>query len=342
MYFEDACRLQNSSRPLRTTSHLVGHLMREIESSIRSVLRVITDQDQSVGSTDLEDRAVRISAILEEFPELQFKDGESHRAQIRSILRGLGIEKKLVADIWIKTAPKHAHSWAHRDNLNLPRPVDPDFRDYLDKMETVFDLLIPEFEAKYSAVHKALEHMLSKAIPTREDAKWLKTQVPNNRPGIGHFFTKLENPKWLLPLDSEGLFLHPPEPQFDEETGSTSFANWPASRYLMRMAKLDEPETKAKVAEILGKIATSNYVVHLDILQAACDLPLELVQPIADKELAWLSENTLFDTLLPDKVANLVNHLSGLGDVERALAFSRITLSPVPRNVEQLNETEDV
>lgn len=342
VYFKDVCRLLNDRRPFETTTHLVGHLIREIESSIRAVLRVVADSTSaSASSLESEGRDAQIANILEEFPELTMKSGESHKTQIRQILKGLGIgQEEVAAQLWIKHAPSLAHGRAHRDNLNSPRPVDADFRRYVDEMETVFDLLLPTFESKYSAVHASLDPKLLKADPTKDDARWLKTHIPNNRPGLGYFFDNLKNPKWLWPLKSEGLFLHPPEPQVDQEKGWTTFPTWPASRCLVRMAKLDEPGVKSKVAEILLSIESTNYFVHLDILESACNLPLELVQLVADKELDWLSENPFFDTLLPDKVADLVNHLSALGDVQRALAFTRITLSPVPRNVERLDETE--
>jgi hypothetical protein len=34
-FFIDACRLMGASNDLQTTSHLVGHLVREVESSMR-------------------------------------------------------------------------------------------------------------------------------------------------------------------------------------------------------------------------------------------------------------------------------------------------------------------
>lgn len=344
VYFYDACRLQNLSRPFETTTHLVGHLIREVESSIRAVLGVVTDStSDSVAQPVSGDRDAQIAKLLDDFPELQVKSGESHKTQIRQILKGLEIgEDEAVARLWLKHAPSLAHGRAHRDNLNSPRPVDADFRGYVDEMETVFDLLLPTFEARYSAVHAALDPKLVKADPTREDAKWLKTNVPNNRPGIGYFFNNLKNPKWLWPLHSEGLFRHPPEPQFDPETGRTTFPTWAASRCLARLVVTDDPDVKAKVAEILVELETINFLVHLDIFEAACSLPLDLLIPVADKERIWFEKTSFIDMLLPDKVADLVNHLSGVGDAELALAFNRAALMLIEDTNQEVHEAERI
>lgn len=43
-FYKDACRLMKMDVPLESTTHLVGHLLREIESSLRSVLKLNSER----------------------------------------------------------------------------------------------------------------------------------------------------------------------------------------------------------------------------------------------------------------------------------------------------------
>lgn len=40
-FWRDACRLMEMEPPLESTTHLVGHLLREIESSLRAILSAV-------------------------------------------------------------------------------------------------------------------------------------------------------------------------------------------------------------------------------------------------------------------------------------------------------------
>src|ERR1043166_3004301 len=47
-FFYDACRLMVIQPHLKSTTHLVSHLIREIESSVRAVLEPLRSQDQEI------------------------------------------------------------------------------------------------------------------------------------------------------------------------------------------------------------------------------------------------------------------------------------------------------
>jgi hypothetical protein len=62
-FYKDACWLMELEPPLESTTHLVGHLLREIESSLRSVLKSV--QEPSVKQEDKQDaHKKQILAIL--------------------------------------------------------------------------------------------------------------------------------------------------------------------------------------------------------------------------------------------------------------------------------------
>jgi hypothetical protein len=72
-FYQDACILMDNSLRLSSTSHLVGHLIREIESSLRDVLQPLAQEAGTVGEMSKKDKE------------------ERHKFQIRSILTLLNI-----------------------------------------------------------------------------------------------------------------------------------------------------------------------------------------------------------------------------------------------------------
>jgi hypothetical protein len=284
----------------------MGHLLREIESALRDVLTVFTDTS------------------------VKLKGSDKHAKQIRNILSGLGIdENDAIGQLWLRNAPDEdgLARRAHRQNLALPRPVDDDFLKFWDQMQSVLDAVLEIFESRYLAVHTAVDEKLLIEDPTQADAHWIKNNVPENRAALGYFFDTLTSPKWLNPLDAEGLFKRPPEAVTDLEKNQVYFPNWPASKFLARMASTGSVEYQAKVAEIILSLETTNFIIHLDMLDAACALPVELSTAIANKELEWLTRNRSIGHLVPDKFAELVVHLATSGNPETALAITKAALS---------------
>jgi hypothetical protein len=305
-YFKDICRLRDNIQPYESTTHLIGHLIREIEGSLRQVLSIFVE------STD------------------RPKKG-GHEWEIRQILGGLDIpEDHPVAVLWLNHAPSLAHRRAHRDNLQPPRPMDGDFQIFLDEFERIFDFILETFESKYLSVHAALDRKLLIEIPTRDDAKWVKMTVPHNQAALGYFFSRLSNPKWLNPLHSEGLFDRPPDPVSDFEKGTVLYPPWPLSRYLVRMAAIDDPEIRRHVCDILLKLHTSNFIVHLDILEAACYLPSDSAARIAEKEMDWLVQQETLGHLIPEGLAKLTSYLAEAGQIQIALSISSYVLGLIP------------
>src|SRR5262249_15547414 len=101
-FYRDACRIMSEANSLASTTHLVAHLLREIESSIRDVLETVAEKPKSK---------------------------RSHREEIRAILSALEIEETdPVAKGWLNLPGQDndyaLHSRAHRDALSDPRTLD--------------------------------------------------------------------------------------------------------------------------------------------------------------------------------------------------------------------------
>ncbi|MCH7994285.1 MAG: hypothetical protein IIB57_07555 [Planctomycetes bacterium] len=315
-FFRDACVLMECRIPLASRSHLVGHVLREVEAAIRAVLKELGE-----------------SAKQDETPQ------SSHKQQIQNVLAALDMaETDKSAKAWLRLCGRSdayaLHRLAHRDSLASPRPVDDEFRAFWNEMQTLLDVVLDRFEARYLAVMPTLDALLDKQNPTPTDAKTLKNNVPNNVATLGQFFAKLDNPKWLEPLRREGFFARPPGPIVNDEEKTTSFPHWPLTKFLKRMAAHD-PKT---VAEIAGEIPpTDNEFVHLDLLETALALPSELAAALVP-QLKRGVECRYHGLLYTHQLGKLLLHIAANPqNGPAALELARTTFALIP----QTDQSED-
>ena len=181
-FFRDACWLIQNPDTLESTSHLVGHLLREIESAIRSVLL----------------------PIAEETADEELKPG-SQKDQIKVILKTFNIAKETrEARAWFELADQ-LHSIAHRCSLERPRPPH-EVQDFWEKLQTLLEIILCGIRQRFLKWFPILDNLLSKPQPTTDDIKTLVNKVPHNFATRGYFFDRLENPEWLEPLRKKGFF----------------------------------------------------------------------------------------------------------------------------------------
>jgi hypothetical protein len=301
--------------PLACTTHLVAHLLREIESGLRDVLQIVAEPASA----------------------------RPHREEIQVILRALEIqETDPVAIAWLRLpGKKNAYGLAaraHRDDLAAPRPVDAEFREFWNDIQAVLDKVLERFEDRYTAWHKRLDLLASKPLPTLADAKFLRLQCPNNRVALSDFFSRLTTPAWLIPLSEEGFFDNPPEPEQDKEKGGTRIWTWPQSDYLARMAR-SAPDDVLKI--ILAIPETRNTFVHRDFADAALSMPADLAAELVPKMKGWVDGG--YGLLVPRKLGEIMEHLARGGQIRPALELARslLALVPPPRSTESDDETHD-
>lgn len=312
-FFRDACRLMENQPGLETVTHLVGHCLREVESALRDVLKPISNP--KLGSPD-----------------------EGHKTEIRAALIALEIpETADVAKAWLKLPGRSneyaLHKRVHRDSLEAPRRLDPDFRSFWEAMVGILDLVLDRLEARSVEVYQLLDRLLKIEAPSKQDMEKLRQQVPNNRFTYGYFFQRLASPGWLQPLAENGFFTDPPEPFVDAEKG-TKFPWWPQSGYLARMAQLDP----ATVRGIIQRISdTRNITVNDDFLDAAIAMPHAVSVQLVPKVLMWIDSGLR----LPKKVGPLFRKLSEGGELDAALrlAAKLLAIRPDPRAAESQDET---
>lgn len=324
-FFKDACQLMSDPASLGTTSHLVSHLLREIEGALRDVLETLGEREQRLQKSKT--------------------DENDHKEEIFAILRGLQIpETDPVAVAWLRL-PGKGNSYglgarAHRNALTFARPVDDDFRQFWNDMQGIFDVVLEKFETRYLGVYQLLDQLLAKPVPGQADVDKLKKNVPNNLVTHGYFFERLASPSWLDLLQTNGLFNHPPAPDVDNVKGTIGYSAWPQSRYLARMTPL-APE---KVLAIMLTIPeTDNFRIYDDLAVAAASMPAELAAKWSEREVARINKQNGPMGLLPRKLGALVNHLLQGGQVEAALSLARSLLEvlPDPRPQKQKDAEDD-
>ena len=303
-FYLDACKLMDEPEALGSTSHLVSHLLREVESAVRAVLQPRTEEAPS-----------------------QAGDGSNHRESIAAVLKGLGVEDSdPVAQLWL-TLPgdEGLDKKAHRNALFQPRAVDPSFLEYWERIETILDFVLGRFEERYLEYQQVLDALASIDAPTADAVATFKQRAPNNIVAHSYFFDKGLSPKWLAPLHEEGFFAHPPDPVTLGE--SISYPPWPQSRYLLRTA---EEEPSLVVDIVLGIPATDNPIVLTDFIEAASKVPPEQSVRLLGKVESWIATPHFSYPLLPEATGRFVASLAEGGYVDEALDLTRTLMKLSP------------
>jgi hypothetical protein len=305
--FRDACWLMENPNALESTAHIVGHLLREIESALREVLMPIA-----------------VDRPGESLNTPQKKQQErKHKREIKRILQSFGLpENAPTALAWFKLS-KRLHGVAHRRRLESPRSPE-EVQDLWENAQTLLDVLLKGVRGQFLKWFPLLDELLARPQPTKKHIKRLTNEIPNNTVIRRYFFDRLENPEWLEPLRKRGFFRNPPEPERNEEEGTIRFPPWPEARYLARMAK-HKPQL---VADIIKEMpSTENVSVQTDLIDALLAMPPEVAAQLVEKAKEWAGSPKL---LLPEKLGQLIAHLAKGGKTEEAIAIAQVLLDVLP------------
>lgn len=310
-FFKQACMLMSDDNPLPSASHLVAHLLREIESAIRDVLEPQEAVDKSLQITR-----------------------NSSKFEILNILNYLEIPNdNAVAQMWIKL---NLHKYAHRSALEDPRPIDDEFRGIWDSFQAVLDRILDVYEAKYLDVYDILDKLVAISKPSKDDVKVLRSKVPNNTNTYDYFFGRMSTTEWLPFLIKTNFYKHPPG-AVREDKGTLYYPVWPQTKHLARLAQQVGFNAQKPILDALLSIPrTDNVMIHDDILDIACSLKPDLAAKIAEKELEWIKEQEHLFFIIPVKFGKLITHLSHGGIVDSALKLTSELLQVLPPKIEDV------
>jgi hypothetical protein len=282
--------------PRATATHQVGHALREVESALRAVLQT-----------------ERVSG---------------HRESILAILQEMEMSPSDIdAEFWLSIVgqgnARGLHSRAHRPGLDLPRPIDADFRAFVRDFESLLERVLDRFRTFYVEVFRRMDRLLAIESPSVRDAEDLRQRIPANRVSHDHFFRNA-SAAWIRPLTEVGCFATPPEPQVAED-GSVSFLRWPQSEYLVRMVN-DEPD--AVLAAALQVPTTDNSYVMWNLVGIAVALPAEAAVELLPVIMSGIPGR--YGLVTAGDYGNLVTHFAQAGLAGPALDLARALLSDPP------------
>jgi hypothetical protein len=301
--FREACGLAREEPKRLTVTHLVAHLLREVESAVRAVM-----EPPNAGMDAASDR---------------------HQAKIRAVLSELGIsERDPVAELWLSLAGSgstlNLAGRAHRTGLDAPRSWDVEFDTLVDVVEQVLDTVLERFNTNYFRVFEELDKALATPTPNRGDAAKVRNRIPNNQ-AVSHYFFSRASVAWLDPLRRAGFFTTPPQAEVDEDGDFVQLPTWPESAYLARVGR-DDPAMAVDAAVAIP--SSDNPRVYHDIVTLALAVPAEqaarLVPTIVD------GIRGRFGMLIPQTVGQLVVHLSQGDQPEAGMTLATALLDKLP------------
>jgi len=185
-------------------------------------------------------------------------------------------------------------------------------------------------QGKYAAFMQRIDQLV--AMPDRAAAVTsLSKEIPGALPLLWHFFNRLETPDWLAHLAKRNL-LAAPLSLADEAAGDGSFLRqWPASRYLLRMAKSSDAKARAPIADTLRSAAASTHPdvqqMGLEILAA---LPANEAAPLVQLPEAWLTPAARF--IMAQGPHDLIKNLAQGGEGGAALRVTRAVFKVFAEN----------
>jgi hypothetical protein len=355
-FYREACRLVEELvagvRPLTTVTHVVSHLLREVDSSVRQVLVAQLAEQRPVVATEppealepgravppppaLESTAVVRRADFGGTEDECEEDGVGHAMQVAGIIRALGLPEN---------GPEHQqwralgrgdgalHKRAHRDDLSSPRPADASFLSMIEGVTRLFDVVLDRFASHYAAVYAGLDVLLAREQPTRRDLRTLKSSIPNTQHTLSYFFGRLQHLGWLDQLERAGYFRSPPPPEVNAERGTLAYPHWAALDYLERVAAA----APARVAAILADVPeTGNVRVRTRIIEVLLALRAEDRLAAVSRVTRWAEH--LAQHHWGDQLPRFALQLVHDGAVDAAFSLTEVMLearnsdgTPVPR-----------
>jgi hypothetical protein len=328
--YVDFCRVASGAIPLRVSVPVAGHAIRELDSVLRQTLA----GPMGVAlETTAEDKA-RIKAARKQLRALGFKDDavnravqklqprRNHKEEIQAIVTRLGLGADGdIARAWISIA--QAHGEAHRRDLYHSLVVDEEFRlEWQQPFDTVVRGLMIALQGRYAAFMQRVDQLVAMADRAAAVKSFVK-EIPGALPLLWHFFNQLQTADWLPHLAAENLLAGPTLPADDDAGDGLLLRQWPAGRYLLRMAGSENPEIRSQVVQALRSVGTSQ---HVDVQQLGVEvlaaLPADDAAPLVDLAEAWLTRDVRF--VMAQAPHDLVRRLAQAGHGAAALRVARV------------------
>lgn len=323
--YMDFCRLAASATELHVSRPLAAHALRELESMIRSSLKVPmeaeaefpTDPRQAKASEALKAIGYDDSAIRDTVRRLGPRS--THASEIRAIAERLGLASDSeITKAWIDLCETFGR--AHERSFHRSLAVDDAFRqDFQRPFEFVLRSVVLALQKRYAPLMQRVEQiaaMTSYAGAVRQ----YEREIPGALPLQWHFFQTIQSPRWLPPLLERNLTNEPLEAI--DGTGTKHFREWPVGRYLLHVAEGDDREAYQHVAEAIRRVAASKHPdVRQQGLEVVAALPPEISSTLVDAAIGWLDPDDV--NFYHNAPHVLIKRLAEGGYTDEALSLAR-------------------
>ena len=288
-YFADACRLMAKEPELESQTHLVSHLLRELNSGLLGALEPMV--------------------APESWPEKGTKDKQTK--MIGAICDALRVPADDQLRRSWKAFSRKLAELAHRWGLVAPRPVNRKFEEHWELGEAVLHAVTQRIEANYAENLPRIEQLAS----GEPDIKAYRDTMLHSTVALDRFYA-LAGVEWLEPLRKDGAFDNPP-PLVANDEGMYVYPRWPQGRFLARVAAAAPRE----VVEIGRGLETDNPEAHESLVAATLNMEVSDAVALMERIEQWLQIPVHWG--LPFKVRDLIVRFVDAGAVEEGLALMR-------------------
>jgi hypothetical protein len=286
-YFADACSLMAKEPPLESQTHLVSHLLRELNGGLIGALEPMVASEDWPEKDTADRQAKMICAICD---ALRVPVDDSLRQSWQAFSRKLA-------------------ELAHRRDLVAPRPVDRAFEEHWELGETVIHAVTLRIEANYAENLPRIEQLAN----GEPDIRAFRNAMLHSTVALDRFYA-LAGAEWLGPLRGDGAFSVPP-PLVANEEGMYAYPRWPPGRFLARVAS----EVPKDVIEIGLDLDTDNPEAHESFVEAAMSMQSSDAVALAPRIAKWLAGSVHWG--LPAKARDLIVRFVAGGAVEEGLSM---------------------
>jgi hypothetical protein len=198
-------------------------------------------------------------------------------------------------------------------------------------MDTVMRGLMIQLQRQYAHFMKRIDELVADENCARA-AKSFSKEIPGALPLLWHFFNNLQSPDWLPHLAKLNLLAAPQSPSEETERDALPLREWPAGRYLQRMAARGDAKAQHRVAEALRAVGPST---HPHVLQSCTEiiaaLPAAEAALLVDLAETWLSSGDRF-IFMGEGPHRLIRNLAAGQHIDAALRVMRALFTVFEEN----------
>jgi hypothetical protein len=178
-FYRDAWFILSNSHLFKTSSHLIGHCLREIDSAI---LDTLLPGKKECRESKEDSRSKKIEKIIDDVLNLIGSDKEKELNEIKEKWKELKL-----------------HGYAHRRNIDSPRDIE-EVKKIFEDFNRILSTLLPNLVLYADTIKERIDKLI-----TNKNLKEFGKTIPKNPYFLSYFFSKIDS-TWLPELRKKEFF----------------------------------------------------------------------------------------------------------------------------------------